>query len=240
MKRSLLVFFIFWSPLSCLSQSDSSVVSTFRSIKKKELNTHLNLSKVLNFDFRVIDLAQFDALSNKENIAITWLKPAFDLMNTNGEKVKLMFDCTNKDLNDCAFNGKFYSLFYFGASQITDIHVVAEVREIGSLYLIDPNTESVVSVPCDLDGGYIPVFTSDYLILYSSIDYDGPESIITVYKMNNYEGDDILKRFEYVGNFFSNNWTIDELYASEKENSFTLKIKDADGKTFFLEMKIKA
>ena len=199
-------------------------------------------SQVLNFDFNVVDSTYFNMTSFEKDIQIRTQQTNFDLLNLKGDSIKLTFDCTGKDPNDCSFNGYPYKVYYSGVSDRTGIHVAYEVREIASLYFLKPEIPTKLSVLCQLDYGYIPVFTPNYLVLWSSFGFDESESIIAVYAYTSDLGEnkvDLSKSFKYIGSFRTKNWEILDLKESEKPDSFLVKSEGHNGKNIYLEMTIK-
>lgn len=235
MKPLILPFLFLFGIIECVAQSDSELIDTFRSLPKKELDQHYYSSVNISPTLEAIDSIHFNDVSIKSDIRMNELKPMFKLFDQQGDPLEMVFDCTDKRRSSCSFQGKFYSIYYYGSSTLTKLHVLSEVREIASLYMIDADNQTVISVPCELDGGYLPVFSSDYLVLYSSMHYDGLESIITLYKIND-KNDAWLNKLEYLGSFTSSEWVIDGMYRTSKKGVFTLKIRDENQKVSFLQL----
>jgi hypothetical protein len=81
------------------------------------------------------------------------------------------------------------------------------------------------------------------MILYSSYyddsfgDYYEYRSIIDIYELKN--TNNLEKKFRYVGSINSKNWSIQELYQSNTENSFLVKIFYKRNEFDYIELTIE-
>ena len=68
-------------------------------------------------------------------------------------------------------------------------------------------------------------------------DYYEYRSIIEIYKMNS--TNDLERKFSYMGSINSKNWSIQELYQSNNEHSFLMKIFDQQNEFDYVEITIE-
>ena len=221
--------------MNIYSQNDSIRTIDFTTIEKKILaTTELNLNNNLKYDFKIIDSLHFYENSFKEDLLTADYKEDFEL-HMGDRKSIFKFECKEQIVETC------YQ--YNGYSENAEVHIISKCKDVCELYLIDSYSGSTLSVASEFDEGSYPIFLPGYMILYSSYyddsfgEYYEYRSIIDVYKMNS--TNELDKKFNYVGSINSKNWSIQEIYQSNIENSFMMKIFDKRYEFDYIEITIQ-
>ena len=208
--------------MNIYSQNDSVKTVDFSIVEKTLLTTpELKPNDDLKYDFKIIDSLHFYENSFKEDLLTADYKEDFEL-HMGDRKSIFKFECKEQIVETC------YQ--YNGYSENAEVHIISKCKDVCELYLIDSYSGSTLSVASEFDEGSYPIFLPRYMILYSSYyddsfgEYYEYRSIIDVYKMNS--TNELDKKFNYVGSINSKNWSIQEIYQSNIENSFMMKIFD--------------
>lgn len=221
--------------MNIYAQNDSIKTIDFSTVEKKILtSTQFNPENHLKYDFKIVDSLYFYTHAFREDILPADFKKDFELHM--GDRTSIFkFECNERIIERC------YQ--YAGYSENAEVHLISKCRDICEVYLIDSYSGSTLSVESEFDGGSYPTFLPGYMILSSSYyddsfgDYYEYRSIIEIYKMNS--TNDLGRKFSYMGSINSKNWSIQELYQSNNNNSFLMKIFDQQNKFDYVEITIE-
>lgn len=234
MKKTITILFTILFCLNVYSQNDSIRIVDFGKIEKQLLTSDLNKTECINYDFAVVDSIYFDNKSNKSDILASDYGNDFKLKTGDGKSI-IKFECKKETPWKC--------FTYSGYSKNAEIYIITKCRDVCELYLIDSYNGSIISIESEFDGGSFPVFTSRYMILYSSY-YDSSfhkyydyRSIIDIYEIEN--TNNLKDKFKYIGSIQSKNWSISELYESANNNSFLMKIFDEQDEFNYIEITVE-
>ncbi|REE07607.1 hypothetical protein DFQ09_1211 [Winogradskyella pacifica] len=235
MKKTTVILFNLFCFLNIFAQNDSIKTIDFRNVEKKLLtSTDGNVNNQFKYDFKIIDSLYFYENSYKKDLLTTEYKKDFELLIGDRKSI-IKFECKESIPETC--------YRYAGYSNNAEVYLISKCRDVCELYLIDAYNGSTLSVSSEFDGGSFPVFLYGYMILYSSY-YDDSygkcydyRSIIDIYKM--YSTNNIEQNFKYVGSINSKNWSIRELYESNNQNSFLMKIYDERNEFDYIEITIE-
>lgn len=233
MKIRITIFLILISQSILLSQN--KVVSTtidFNEIKIENLSEMSYNPKGLNFDFRIIDSLYFEQNSRKSELTPNNdTNRNFELKTWDSKTIT--FKCENSIPEKC--------ITYNGYSERVESHLLSRCGEVCVSILMDAKNGDAVYLPEIFDGGSIPIFTSNYMIVWGATDdygkqyYDGIQSYLSVFKI--LSSDKPLKeRFEYVGYLKSKDWSIYELYITDEQETFVMKISETGEKFDYIEI----
>ncbi len=235
MKKTTVILFNLFCFLNIFAQNDSIKTIDFSIVEKKLLtSTDKNLRSLFKYDFKIIDSIYFYENSLKKDLLTADYKKDFELQIGDRKSI-IKFECKERIPETC--------YRYVGYSENAEVHLISKCRDVCELYLIDSYNGSTLSVQSEFDGGSFPVFLPDYMILYSSYfddsfgDYYEYRSIIDIYELKN--TNDLEQKFKYIGSINSKKWSINELYESNNQNSFLLKIYDKHNEYNFMEINIE-
>ncbi len=235
MKKTTLLVFNLFCFLNICAQNDSIRTIDFSSVEKKLLTpTDSNVNSCFNYDFKIIDSLYFHENSFKKDLLTTDYKKDFEL-HIGDRKSIIKFDCKERIPETC--------YRYEGYSENAEVYLISKCRDVCEIYLIDSYNGSTLSIPSEFDGGSFPVFLPGYMVLYSSYyddsfgDYYEYRSIIDIYESKSTK--DLEQKFKYIGSINSKNWSVREVYQSNNENSFLLKIYDKSNGYDYMEINIE-
>lgn len=235
MKKNVSIFLIILSQSILFSQNkvDSTTVD-FNEIKIENLSEMNYNPKGLNFYFRIIDSLYFEQNSRKSELKKNnGDNRNFELKTWDSKTIT--FKCENSIPEKC--------ITYNGYSDRVEGHLLTRCGEICVTILMDAKNGDAVFLPEIFDGGSFPVFTSSYMIVWGATDdygkqyYDGIQSYLEVFKI--LSSDKQLKeRFEFVGHIKSEDWSIYEVYLSNHQDTFLMKISETGEKFDYVEIKL--
>ena len=235
MKEITILLFNLLCFLNIFSQNDSIPTIDFSIIEKKPFATpQLNVDKNFNYDFKIVDSLLFYKNTHKEDLLTANYQVDFKLHMSNRKSI-LKFECKEQIAETC------YQ--YNGYSENAEIHVISRCKDVCELYLIDSYNGSTLAVASEFDEGSYPIFLPKHMIIYASYFDDSfaefyeYRSIISIYKMNN--TNELDKKFIYMGSINSKKWSIKEIYQSNTENSFMIKIFDKPNEFDYIEITIQ-
>lgn len=237
MKTQITIFLILISQSILLSQNKvDSITINFNEIKIEDLYlSEMNYTpKGVSYDFRVIDSLYFEINSIKTELTPNNIdNQNFELITWDSKRI--IFKCENSIPEKC--------ITYNGYSDRAEGHILTRCGEICITILMDAKNGDAVFLPQIFDSVLSPVFTSDYMIVWGAIDdygkqfYDGIRSYLSVFKI--LSSDKPLKeRFEYIGYLESKNWSIYELYLTDQQETFVMKISETGEKFDYIEIRL--
>ena len=233
MKKNLTIFLILICQVILYSQNEvDSTIVDFNEIKIEDLSEINYTPENLDFDFRIIDSLYLEENSIKSELtSFDGDKRNFVLKTWNSKTIS--FKCENSIPEKC--------INYNGYSDRIEGHLLTRCGEVCVTILIDAKNGDAVFLPEIFDGGSFPVFTSNYMIVWGATDdygkqyYDGIQSYLSVFKI--LSSDKPLKeRFEYVGQLKSKYWSIYELYLTDQQDTFVMKISETGEKFDYMEI----
>lgn len=234
MKKTVTILFTILFYFNIYSQNDSIRIVDFGIIEKQLLTPDPNKTECLSYDFAIVDSIYFNEKSNKSDILAGDYGNDFELKTGDGKSI-IKFECKKETPWNC--------FTYSGYSKSAEIYIITKCRDVCELYLIDSYSGSIISIPSAFDAGSFPAFVGKYMILYSSF-YDSGfdkyydyRSIIDIYELKN--TNNLKEKFKYVGSIQSKNWSIQELYESDNQNSFLMKIFDKQNEFEYIKITVE-
>lgn len=229
----ILLFILTWNVNSTAQcKTDKAVRLKFEEIEVKQFNPSSS-QKEGSFDFKIVDAQYFEEHTKEQDITNTEnFKSDFELATWDSKTIE--FQCTDRIKETC--------FTYLGYSENMEGHLIGKCKDICATYLMDATNGNTVVLPSNFDGGSTPIFSYEYMIVYSSYyddsfeEYYDYRATIDVYKILDAKKP-IEDRFEYVGSFNSRNWSIAEIvFHTDKENAFIIKLYDTDNEFDYVEM----
>ena len=189
----------------------------------------------LNYDFKIVDSTYY----NNTNISDSpdlhkYDIPTYDFELKLNDTLTINFPCNDMIQETC--------WTYLGYSNNIESHLVSRCKDVCVVYLIDSYNGTGIILPSYYDEGVYPIFTYDYLLLYSSFydetysDFYDYRSVIDVFKIHA-EVDVLLGKFEYVGSIKSKNWSIDAVKVFDT-NQFVFKVYDEKVEYKYFEIEL--
>lgn len=233
MKKYIVISLLLLSYFNLISQNkEYSLTIDFNEINKEVISGMNYTPKGLDFDFRIIDSLYFEQNSRKSELtSFDGDKLNFELKTWDFKTIS--FKCRNSIPEKC--------VTYIGYSERVESHLINRCSEVCVSFLMDARNGDVIFLPEIFNGGSFTEFTSNYMIVWGSTDdygkqyYDGIQSYLEVYQI--LSSDKPLKeRFKYVGHLKSKYWSIYELYLTDNQDTFVMKISESENEFNYIEI----